>query len=112
MAKTRHEVANLALEMLGIKAVGEGASAEDAEVARTAYLAYFEELTDADGAAFTFTVDDLPDRMFYPMATAVAGRIAPIFSVAFDGSAGQARLRGIVFEDDRIPGVPSPGVYF
>lgn len=111
MAKNRDEIAAKALELAGIKAVGEGAAAEDAAIARDALLALFEELNE-DGAAFEFTVDTVPDHLFYPMAGVVAGRIAPIFTIQFDASASFQRLRRLVFPDDRVNGVSPPAEFF
>lgn len=104
MTKTAAEVADRALEVIGVKPVGQSAAAEDATVARETYTALLSELSERDGMAFEWAEDETPEWAFMPLAELVAARIGPIYGVQRDGLAPLRVLRRHVFQDDRVPG--------
>lgn len=108
MTKTAADVGRRALELIGVKPVGEGAAAEDLAVATTTYAALLEEFSDREGMAFEWAADATPEWAFLPFAEIVASRIAPVYTTAYDGSRGERLIRRHVWQDDRVPG-QSPG---
>lgn len=112
MTKTASEVAERALELLGVKAIGEGAEAEDHALAAETYTAILEELSDRDGMAFEWAEDATPEWAFMPLSGLVAARVAQVYGVQFDGREYYRILRRHVFQDDRVPGQPVQGRFY
>ena len=112
MTKTARDVVHRALELIGVKPVGESAEDEDFSLGSDTYTAILEELSDRDGMAFEWTRDTTPEWAFMPLAGMVAARIAPVYGVAFEGREYYRILRRHVFRDDRVPGQAVDGRYY
>lgn len=112
MTKTANEVADRALELLGLKPIGQEADAADASIATETYTALLSELSDIEGMAFEWSAAETPEWAFMPLAGMIASRIAPIYQKQFDGIGPRKRLYALVFQDDRTPGVAQAVRYY
>lgn len=112
MTKTAAEVGAEALELLGVKPIGQTADTRDSTVAESLYTALLAELSDREDMAFEWGEDAIPDALFMPLAGMLAARLAPRYDKQFDGSGYERLLRRYVFDDDRVEGQPVAGLFF
>lgn len=79
MTKTSLDVTSEALQMIGILAVDEAASAEDHARTKEHLEAIYAELDETYGVAPEWTIETVPVRLWKPLAMMVAGDICTAY---------------------------------
>mgnify|MGYP007022344965 CR=1 FL=1 len=113
MTKTSQEVINEALRMIEVVAVDEAATADEHARAKSHLEGIFAELDETYGLAPEWTIETVPDRLFLPLSSAVAGSVCTSY-----GKAEYAPLRpqgiGAIMRDElgNAPRVATEATYF
>lgn len=79
MTKTSLDITTEALRMIGVSAVDESPESADQQRAKAHLDAIYADLDDSQGAAFEWTVETVPDRLFLHLSMAVAGSICTAY---------------------------------
>lgn len=119
MPKSNLDLFNRSLEIIGAKAAGQPASAEDMALVKAALKPLTEELSSID-VAFIYTsatddaAEEIEDKVFHPLANLLADEIAPSFGVARADAATRKmmenRLRQVFALGPQY--LPQPAEYF
>lgn len=87
MPKSNLDLFNRSLEIIGAKAAGQPASAEDIALVKASLKALTDELSAID-VAFIYTsatddaAEEIEDKVFHPLANLLADEVAPSFGMA------------------------------
>ena len=102
MAKTKADVVARAHRVLGVLAVDENPTADMVSFAEDTLDGVYEELQDVQGLHLTWSLDDVPDGAFLPLADMLAAHIAPHYAVQGPvRSRAITRIRAYSAQDDR-----------
>jgi len=104
MTKTARDVTTEALRTLGVLAVDEEASADDHARASSHLSAIYAELDETHGLALEWTTETVPDRLWLPVSTAVAGSVAAAYGMPEKAGYRQAGIAAIM--RDELGGEP------
>lgn len=103
MTKTRSDLAQRALQRLGVVAAGQAASAEDMAIALAQVDPLYAELVSRDVMAGV-DMDAIPDEYFLPIADRLAAELGPDFGIQnVDVASTEARLRRMFAGDYHSP---------
>ena len=104
MTKSRTDVLERAFRRLHILSIDEDLTTEMSADAFEMLDALYEELqAEPHAMGFTWTLDEIPDAVYMPLAFLLAVRLAPQYMVPEPEpeSRAFARVRGFAFTDDR-----------
>jgi hypothetical protein len=103
MSKTRLDVIQKALRILGVLASDTDASADDSAYAGDSLDTLFQEIQNTQGVTITWALDATPDNAFLPLSRLLAVEVSDHFEVPPKESFAKAmgRLRAALISDDR-----------
>jgi len=103
MTKTRNDLAQRALQRLGVVGAGQAASAEDMAIALAQIDPLYAELVSRDVMAGV-DMDAIPDEYYLPLADRLAAELGPDFGIPnVDTQATEMRLRRMFAADYQNP---------
>ena len=110
--KTNLDVIEQAFRRLGIKAEDESLTADQRAYAETTLDALAVEI--AEEAPVQWFPDNIPDKVFIPLANLLAAEIGPSYSVPAEPRArAMLRLFAVIRPDDRDPdAISAEPVYY
>lgn len=101
MPKTTNDVAQRALEILGVKDVEGAADYAEFRYARDAWASLFADLP-TQGITPTWTADTVPDALFLAVASLIAAEVGSAYGFpAPSRAAAMGRIRAYSLPDDR-----------
>lgn len=102
MARTKLELITYTLRAIGVTAVDEAPDASEYAYASDIVDQEFARIKAEQGFTWTWTIDEIPDAAFVPLAAVMAGSIASAFArPSPPQSRGIMALRAWSFPDDR-----------
>ena len=102
MAKTKIDIVNLALRLIGVVAVDEAAQADDMKVWGDVLDAEFARVQVSEGFTWTFTTDTVPDALYEPFSRYLASFMTSYSRPLPSRRAAMAAIREHQLLDDRV----------